>query len=120
MSRKLIEQVLEIKRTLYKQQYEAKLKKLTAKDEFDYCPPGQDQRLKEKLYQAESAALEIEGKLNRAKLFGLHHTKGSDFPCIHCFVDHGVLISMTKIEPKIIGTKMLKCTRCDRELTIDA
>ena len=125
MSGALIQQVIDLKRDLRKQEHDLDTKAMEiyerepwvkdpTRDPLDLIP--EEVETKRRFLEFEGQQLAVKLELNRAQLFGLRHTKGTERPCIVCFVKHGEPLEMVEVAPKILGTKLFRCAHCGHEL----
>ena len=119
MNREQLVAVIKKKKDLHQEHHDLVIAELAIEEKLAYCSPNEQPALQLEHDEAITKKLAIEAKLDRAQKFGLRQGQGSDVRCVHCFVDHGVLISMTKLESRIQVTSLFKCGKCGRELTIN-
>lgn len=117
MSRELIVEVIAVKKALYQEQHD--LQNLAIEGEFPFVEEEKLIEKQESLLELEAKQLHTQLKLKRAHLFGLRFAKGTDPHCVFCFVEHGALPQMDKVEPQILGTCLFKCESCGRELKVE-
>lgn len=117
--RELMVQVIALKRTLYKTKHNLDLEKLAIEESLLWGTPNDEPKLQAELLETEQKLRSTMTKLDRAQSFGLSLGKGSEPHCICCYVNDHAISRMVSITPRILGTSLCKCDRCDQELKFE-
>ena len=122
MSRELIEQVIEIKKTLNEELEKAQLEYVALEKKLPYSIGQKEAELQELHRRANEKKVAIKAKLDRAETFGRRFCKGvAPSICITCFIDHDLSSEMVEIESRLgNGIRTFKCKKpCGYELSVD-
>ena len=127
MSRELIEQVIEIKKTLNEELEKAQLEYAALEKKLPYSIGQKEAELQELHRRANEKKAAIKAKLDRAETFGRRFCKGvAPSICITCFIDHDLSSEMVEIESRLgrgrsaNGIRTFKCKKpCGYELSVD-
>jgi predicted metal-binding protein len=116
MGRELIVEVIALKKSLYQAEHDLHLRGIAIEEEFQFADEERQFEKEKKLLDLEAQQLQVQLKLKRAHLFGLRLAKGKIPYCIACFVEDAEMPEMVRIEPRILGTSLFKCSACGHEL----
>lgn len=119
MSRESIVEIIATKRLLYQSEHELHLRELAIEEEFQFADEEQQLEKERKLLVIETEQVQVQLRLKRAHFFGLRLAKSNSPHCSACFVEHGTTPDMVRIEPRILGTSLFKCSACGHELKTD-
>jgi len=112
-------QVMEMKKALRQEEHNLKLQESALDENFLFSGDEKNIETQERLLELEAKQLQAQLKLKRTQLFGLRLAKGVDPHCVFCFVEHGELTQMVRIDPGIRVARLFKCARCGRELKLE-
>lgn len=122
MCREELVELIERKRSLYKDQYENGTKRTSLEEEMLFKSEGEQKDVKALLKEHGDEELLLAEKITRSHKFGQKHTKGeTPTLCPECYIDRDN--SSTLIEAsseKGGGFRKFKCESCAYELTIEA